>query len=129
MNTVTAQPAPTIERLLSRLLTVSVILSACITLLGAGLHLAHHGAEKPPDLTTFAGQPERLTNPPSVLADAAAFDPGAVMQLGIILLIATPVARVAFSLVLFAVRRDRLYTVVTLIVLAGLALGLLGVAD
>jgi uncharacterized membrane protein len=43
------------------------------------------------------------------------------MQLGLLLLIATPVARVAFSLFAFAMQRDRLYVVVTLAVLGVLA--------
>jgi uncharacterized membrane protein len=38
--------------------------------------------------------------------------------LGILILIATPVARVAFSVFAFAEERDRMYVIVTLIVLA-----------
>jgi uncharacterized membrane protein len=45
-------------------------------------------------------------------------DPATIIQLGILLLIATPVARVAFALVAFAIERDRLYVAVSLIVLA-----------
>jgi len=41
-----------------------------------------------------------------------------IIQLGLLLLIATPVARVAFSIAAFAMQRDRLYVVVTLMVLA-----------
>jgi uncharacterized membrane protein len=48
------------------------------------------------------------------------------MQLGLLLLIATPVARVAFSLAAFAIQRDRLYVVVTLIVLGVLAFSMAG---
>ena len=40
-----------------------------------------------------------------------------LIQLGALLLIATPIARVAFSVYVFARQRDRLYIVVTLIVL------------
>jgi uncharacterized membrane protein len=40
-----------------------------------------------------------------------------VIQLGLILLIATPVARVALSLLAFAVQKDKMYVVVTAIVL------------
>jgi uncharacterized membrane protein len=48
------------------------------------------------------------------------------MQLGLLLLIATPVARVAFSLAAFAVQRDRLYVVVTLVVLGVLTFSMAG---
>jgi len=41
-----------------------------------------------------------------------------IIQLGLLLLIATPVARVAFSVVAFAAERDWLYVAITLIVLA-----------
>jgi uncharacterized membrane protein len=48
------------------------------------------------------------------------------VQLGLVLLIATPVARVAMSLVAFILQRDRVYVVVTLIVLAVLIFSLTG---
>jgi uncharacterized membrane protein len=48
------------------------------------------------------------------------------MQLGLLLLIATPVARVAFSVFAFALQRDRLYVVVTLAVLGVLAFSMTG---
>jgi uncharacterized membrane protein len=49
-----------------------------------------------------------------------------LIQLGLLLLIATPVARVAFAVVAFVLEEDRLYVGVTLIVLAVLLLSLLG---
>ena len=49
-----------------------------------------------------------------------------IIQLGILCLIATPIMRVALSLVAFALQRDRLYVVITLIVLGLLLAGLLG---
>jgi uncharacterized membrane protein len=47
--------------------------------------------------------------------------PEAVIQLGLLILIATPVARVIFSLVGFVLERDRVYVAITLAVLAILA--------
>jgi uncharacterized membrane protein len=49
-----------------------------------------------------------------------------LIQLGLLFLIATPIARVAFSIVGFAIERDRMYVVFTLIVLAILLYSLLG---
>ena len=49
-----------------------------------------------------------------------------MIQLGLLVLIATPIARVAFSLVAFALQRDRIYVIVTLIVLAVLLYSLTG---
>ena len=51
---------------------------------------------------------------------------GAIIQLGLLILIATPVARVAFSAVAFAIERDYLYVWITLFVLAVLLYSLLG---
>ena len=50
----------------------------------------------------------------------------AVIQLGLLLLILTPVARVAFSLVGFALERDGTYVTLTFIVLAILIYSLAG---
>lgn len=48
----------------------------------------------------------------------AALRPQAIAQLGLVLLVATPILRVATSLVAFALERDRLYVALTAIVLA-----------
>jgi uncharacterized membrane protein len=61
-----------------------------------------------------------------IVKDALAFRGRGLIQLGLLLLIATPVARVAFSAVAFAIQRDRLYVAVTLIVLAVLIYSLTG---
>jgi len=49
-----------------------------------------------------------------------------MIQLGLLILIATPVIRVAFSLIGFAIERDWIYTVITMIVLGILAFSLTG---
>ena len=56
----------------------------------------------------------------------AHFHGQAIIQFGLLLLIATPVARVAFSAVGFAIERDSMYVVITLIVLAILLYSLFG---
>ena len=63
-----------------------------------------------------------------MLAGVLAREPKALMQLGLMILVATPLARVAFSVVGFALERDRLYVALTLAVLALLLLGLFGIA-
>lgn len=54
-----------------------------------------------------------------------AAEPLAITQLGLLVLIATPVVRVAFSVVGFALERDRLYVAITLAVLAVLLASML----
>ena len=61
-----------------------------------------------------------------MIGGVLALDPRAVIQLGLLLLIATPIARVAFSLLAFIRQRDRTYVVITAIVLAVLLYSLTG---
>ncbi|MBH8561633.1 DUF1634 domain-containing protein [Nostoc sp. CENA67] len=49
-----------------------------------------------------------------------------IIQLGLLLLIITPVARVAFSLLAFMRQRDSMYILITVIVLVGLLISLAG---
>ena len=114
-----------VEALLSRLLTLGVLTSAAISIFGAVLYLReYHRAVV--NLRVYEPQGVAFTSPAEIIHGAAQLEPLAVMQLGVLLLILTPVARVAFSLALFVIKRDWLYVVITLIVLAALAFGLVG---
>ena len=118
-------PAPALEAMLSRVLTACVLIAAAVAVVGGGLYLFAHGGERP-SYSTFAGQPAELTNPGSILRGVLALDPASIIQFSVLCLIATPVLRVAFSLVMFLVKRDGLYITVTFIVLAALGFGLFG---
>jgi uncharacterized membrane protein len=74
----------------------------------------------------FRGEPAELRYVGSIARGALTLRADAIMQLGLVLLIATPVARVAMSLVAFVLQRDRVYIVVTSIVLALLLFSLTG---
>ena len=113
-----------IEQVIGRLLQFGVLLAAAVTLLGGVMLLLHHGSTAV-SYATFQGEPAYLRSLTAIVRAAFAGDAMAVVQLGLLLLIATPVARVAFTLVAFALQRDRLYVLVTTIVLALLLYGLL----
>jgi uncharacterized membrane protein len=70
-----------------------------------------------PDYKQFHGEPASLRSISQIVEGAFSLNGRAVIQFGIVLLLATPVARVALTVVAFAFQRDRLYVVVTLIVL------------
>jgi uncharacterized membrane protein len=108
-----------LEQLLSNLLSFGVLLASAIVLVGGVLYLMHHGAE-PADYQFFRGEPSVLCSPVGVLKAVLSGSDGAIIQLGLLILIATPVARVAFSLLAFLLQRDFTYVIVTLFVLAGL---------
>lgn len=112
------------ERLVGRLLQVGVLAAALIVLLGGVLLLAHHGREIP-DFSVFHGEPSALQGVASVIGAVLTGDRRAIVQLGLVLLIATPVARVLLTLGAFLLQRDRLYVALTAVVLALLIYGLL----
>jgi uncharacterized membrane protein len=94
-------------------------------LLGGILYLIQYGGEQA-DYKKFKGEPAVLTQLGAIVKDAWSFDGKAIIQFGLLLLLATPVARVAFSVFAFALRRDWLYVVITLVVLGILLLSLFG---
>ncbi|MFI5197588.1 MAG: DUF1634 domain-containing protein, partial [Thermoanaerobaculia bacterium] len=93
--------------------------------LGLVPYLVRDGARHT-DYHLFRGEPEVFRTVRDVLAYAARAHPRGIMQLGVLLLIATPFARVALCLVEFARERDHLYIGVTLVVLLTLSWGLFG---
>ena len=114
-----------VEEWIGNLLRAGVTLSAAVVLFGACVYLVRHGHEMP-HYRAFVGTPEDLRSVPGVWKNVLAFKGRGLIQLGLLLLIATPVARVAFSVVAFAIQRDRLYVVLTLLVLAILSYSLAG---
>jgi len=113
--------------IIGNLLRAGVLLSAFVVLCGAVLYLARHGHSHT-DYRAFRSQPSDLRSVGKILHDALALRGRGIIQLGLLLLIATPVARVAFSIFGFAEEHDRLYVIVTSIVLVVLAYSLIGSA-
>jgi uncharacterized membrane protein len=109
-----------IKAIIGNLLRTGVVLATTVTLIGGVVYLAHSG-KMVTHYQAFLGEPADLRGVEGVWNDAVSGDGLGIMQLGLLLLIATPVARVAFSLFAFAIQGDRLYVVVTLAVLGVLA--------
>ena len=106
-----------VEQLVGNLLRAGVIVAAIVTALGGVALLLQHGAARA-DYHLFRGEPAALRTVGGVVTSALRLESRGVVQLGLVLLIATPIARVLLSLVAFVLQRDRLYVVVTAIVLA-----------
>lgn len=118
-----------LEAHMATLLTVGTSIALAIALLGVALHISR-GEADPIDLHTFGrGVGSGFRGIQSIMRDAMKGDAMGVMALSVLVLVATPVARVFFTLVAFALVKDRLYTIVALVVLAGLALGLTGLVE
>jgi uncharacterized membrane protein len=114
-----------IELFLGHLLRYGVILSAVVVFLGGIAYLREQGNDKPMQ-KVFRGEPEDLRHAHSIIEGAFAFESRALIQFGLLLLIATPVARVVFSAIGFFLQGDRLYVVVTLFVFCVLIYSLVG---
>lgn len=114
-----------LEVVISVLLRTGVLISATVVLLGGICFLSRHGQELP-EYRVFRGAPRIYRTFAGVVENAGPSNCQAVIQLGLLLLILTPVARVAFSLAGFALERDRTYVALTLLVLAILIYSLAG---
>ena len=114
-----------IEEIVADLLAAGVTVSAVVVLAGAYLYLARYG-HSPTDYGVFHGEPTDLRNIRGIVRSAKQFRSRGIIQLGLLCLIATPVARVAFSIWGFAAEHDRLYMIFTGIVLIILLYSLLG---
>jgi len=116
-----------IEDIIGNLLRIGVGTAAAVVLVGAAAYLVRHGFGHA-NYRVFRGEPSDLRTLRGIVRAAVGLHPRGIIQLGLVLLIATPVARVAFSVFAFAVERDRMYVVFTLLVLGILILSLAGIA-
>ena len=105
-----------LEIFIGKLLRLGVLISALVVAAGGVLYLVQHHSDVV-DYRTFAGEPADLRSVPGIWNSTLHLDSAAIVQLGILLLIATPIARVALAAVGFHLERDRLYTFVSLVVL------------
>ncbi|WP_375500220.1 DUF1634 domain-containing protein [uncultured Nostoc sp.] len=121
-----------LEYLLSNFMKYGVLIASAVVLLGGILYLIHHGAE-PAGYHFFRGEPSEFRSPAgvvkAVLSGSDAYDGlrlRAIIQLGLLLLIATPIVRVFISLLTFLLQREFIYVIVTLLVMTILIYSLVG---
>jgi uncharacterized membrane protein len=114
-----------IDLIMSRLLRTGVLLSAMVVVAGGALFLLCHPAPVT-DYHHFQGEPAEYRTVSGIFHEALALRGRGLIQLGLLLLIATPIARVAFSLLAFLYHRDWTYVLLTLIVLGLLFYSLFG---
>jgi uncharacterized membrane protein len=110
---------------IGNLLRAGVLAAAVVVLIGGTVYLVRHGAAAP-QYGAFRGEPADLRTVSGIVTDAISLRGRGIIQLGLLILLATPIGRVAFSVLAFALQRDSLYVVVTLMVLAVLIFSLAG---
>ncbi len=104
-----------IQTIIGWVLRTGVMLSIAIVIVGGTLYLCRHGHDIA-NYSTFKGMPD-FVKLSGIINGILTFRGRAIIQGGIILLIATPIIRVAFSAVGFVFERDYLYTCISLLVL------------
>ena len=117
-----------VDQIIGTLLRAGVILAASVVFMGGVWFLLREGGSIP-NYRQFRGEPERLRSVTMIVRTAFEGRPRSLIQFGLLLLIATPVVRVAFSVFAFAAQRDRLYIAITLLVLAVLLSSLFGITS
>jgi uncharacterized membrane protein len=105
-----------VEQIMGSLLRAGVILAAALVLLGGVIYLFRHPGEAI-DHRVFHGEPRSLESIWGIVQLAATGSARGLIQVGLLALIATPIARVMFSVYAFARQHDRLYVWITLVVL------------
>lgn len=105
-----------LEIVIGRMLQTGVLLAAAVVLIGGVMYLMHASGPRH-DYSHFYGVTEALRTPSGIWNGVMHGDAESVIQLGLLLLIATPVMRVVFAGVGFLMERDRLYFWVSFVVL------------
>jgi uncharacterized membrane protein len=110
-----------LEQAIGRMLQIGVTVAALVVLAGGLAYLLQSGGStiggSGPDYQHFQGAPAPLETVSGIVAGTMRLDAQSAIGFGILLLIATPICRVIFGVVGFAILRDRLYTAVSVIVL------------
>jgi uncharacterized membrane protein len=117
------------NNILGIVLRSGVVLSGVIIAIGAMLFVANHSLDDTsaylaynPSLVPHGNFPVSLA---SILSGLISLEPSSIIQLGFLVLLATPVTRVVLSLFLFAAEKDRMFVYLTAAVLAILLFSML----
>lgn len=117
MSTPSPRKDKDIQQFIGTLLRLGVVISCLVAIAGGIIYLYLHGAGKPEyHIFKGAAQPMRSLN--GIIQSASQDHGRGIIQLGVVILIATPILRVFFSGLAFMLEKDYLYTFISLLVLA-----------
>lgn len=105
------------EQLIGQVLRYGVLISGIVAIVGGIWYLFQRGMEMP-HYTNFTGEPANYTTFSGILQGLSQGSATEIIQMGVVILIATPILRIFFSLVSFILEKDKLYIVLTFIVLS-----------
>ncbi len=122
MNKVTDKD---IQSIIGNLLRIGVILSMATVLIGAVIYLFGN-AGKRVDYHAFDYAKVHLNSIKSIFTNLPALEGITIIQLGLLMLIFTPIARIVMAAVSFFIEKDYLYVLICVIVLLIIAMSLNG---
>jgi len=114
-----------VELIVGLFLRIGVIVASFFVFAGGIYYLTRYGSAFP-EYKIFSGEPADLKSVHGIVADAFSLRSRGIIQFGLLLLMFTPVAWVAFLLLAFAKQKDLTYVLVTTVVLAVLLFSLVG---
>lgn len=106
-----------VQQLVGQVLRYGVLTACFLAIAGGAVYLLHHGGAPVPSYREFQGEGAGYTTFEGIIKGAIALNPTEIIQFGVLALIATPILRVVLSLVAFILEKDKMYIVITLIVL------------
>ena len=111
-----ADPEHGLEMAMGRMLQIGVTVAAIVVLAGGILYLKASPGPRT-NYQAFHGAPPNLITLHGIFSGLAHLDPASIIAFGILLLVATPVCRVLFGVVGFALIKDKFYAAVSALVL------------
>jgi uncharacterized membrane protein len=106
-----------LQVIIGNLLRIGVLASAIVVLLAGMVFVGQHHAERA-SYATFRAESSDLRTINGIFGASWSLRPDAIIQLGLLLLIVTPIVRVALAGVGFYLEGDGIYVAVSLIVLS-----------
>ena len=113
-----------VQLLIGNVLRWGIVLAMSVVFCGGLIYVYRHGHETA-SYHIFKGEPAFLKNLKGIYSGVLAMKGRAIIQTGIILLIATPIVRILLSIFSFLLEKDYLYVVITLIVLGIIIISML----
>ena len=115
-----------IEQFIGLQLRYGVIISSLIVLVGGLIYLGQSGQLQLPSYHHFIGIRDGNTNFGEILNGTRVLNAKSIIQFGVVVLIATPILRIAFSLMGFVLEKDRMYMFITAMVLTVMMVSIFG---
>jgi uncharacterized membrane protein len=106
-----------LETMIGQLLRYGVLLSSIIVAAGGVIYLVRHGSEHPL-YRQFKGEPSKLKEIGPLWHAVLHGEGRPLIQLGLLVLVATPILRIVFSIFGYLLEKDYLYVAITAVVLA-----------